>query len=141
MFDLNLSSEDVPVESRTSNSSIVNMETSSSTAGDDEYEESGNRSGFVLKELFPSVSGEAELPQQQCLDLSANYGASNEQSIVVSAQGRSQVKKSRRGPRSRSSQYRGVTFYRRTGRWESHIWDGGKQVYLGKQLFRHLKFC
>lgn len=33
-----------------------------------------------------------------------------------------QVRKSRRGPRSRSSQYRGVTFYRRTGRWESHIW-------------------
>ncbi|KAI7732212.1 hypothetical protein M8C21_023586, partial [Ambrosia artemisiifolia] len=41
------------------------------------------------------------------------------------------VKKSRRGPRPRSSQYRGVTFYRRTGRWESHIWDCGKQVYLG----------
>ncbi|WOL17311.1 AP2-like ethylene-responsive transcription factor TOE3 isoform X3 [Canna indica] len=41
------------------------------------------------------------------------------------------VRKSRRGPRSRSSQYRGVTFYRRTGRWESHIWDCGKQVYLG----------
>ncbi|KAL8152061.1 hypothetical protein V2J09_021869 [Rumex salicifolius] len=41
------------------------------------------------------------------------------------------VKKSRRGPRSRSSQYRGVTYYRRTGRWESHIWDCGKQVYLG----------
>ncbi|KAE8729516.1 Ethylene-responsive transcription factor RAP2-7 [Hibiscus syriacus] len=41
------------------------------------------------------------------------------------------VKKSRRGPRSRSSQYRGVTFYRRNGRWESHIWDRGKQVYLG----------
>ncbi|GJU52697.1 hypothetical protein Tco_1226411, partial [Tanacetum coccineum] len=40
------------------------------------------------------------------------------------------AKKSRRGPRSRSSQYRGVTFYRRTGRWESHIWDCGKQVYL-----------
>lgn len=32
------------------------------------------------------------------------------------------AKKSRRGPRSRSSQFRGVTFYRRTGRWESHIW-------------------
>ncbi|KAF8410097.1 hypothetical protein HHK36_002619 [Tetracentron sinense] len=41
------------------------------------------------------------------------------------------MKKSRRGPRSRSSQFRGVTFYRRTGRWESHIWDCGKQVYLG----------
>ncbi|KAE8731074.1 Ethylene-responsive transcription factor RAP2-7 [Hibiscus syriacus] len=46
-------------------------------------------------------------------------------------QQRQRVKKSRRGPRSRSSQYRGVTFYRRTGRWESHIWDCGKQVYLG----------
>ncbi|RWW08162.1 hypothetical protein GW17_00028425 [Ensete ventricosum] len=33
------------------------------------------------------------------------------------------ARKSRRGPRSRSSQYRGVTFYRRTGRWESHIWS------------------
>ncbi|KAF8731815.1 hypothetical protein HU200_015754 [Digitaria exilis] len=59
---------------------------------------------------------------------------------VVAAQGTAAVaapsspaagKKSRRGPRSRSSQYRGVTFYRRTGRWESHIWDCGKQVYLG----------
>mmetsp|Transcript_7804 Transcript_7804/g.28837 ORF Transcript_7804/g.28837 Transcript_7804/m.28837 type:complete len:530 (-) Transcript_7804:173-1762(-) len=39
--------------------------------------------------------------------------------------------KSRRGPRSSSSKYRGVTFYRRTGRWESHIWDEGRQVYLG----------
>ncbi|OEL29707.1 Floral homeotic protein APETALA 2 [Dichanthelium oligosanthes] len=38
------------------------------------------------------------------------------------AGGASSNKKSRRGPRSRSSQYRGVTFYRRTGRWESHIW-------------------
>ncbi|GMH24590.1 hypothetical protein Nepgr_026433 [Nepenthes gracilis] len=41
------------------------------------------------------------------------------------------MKKIRRGPRSRSSQYRGVTYYRRTGRWESHIWDCGKQIYLG----------
>ncbi|GER42537.1 AP2-like ethylene-responsive transcription factor [Striga asiatica] len=50
---------------------------------------------------------------------------------IYKAPPQSQVKKSRRGPRSRSSQYRGVTFYRRTGRWESHIWDCGKQVYLG----------
>ncbi|XP_074577357.1 APETALA2-like protein 3 isoform X2 [Curcuma longa] len=50
---------------------------------------------------------------------------------VLNQQQQPQVKKSRRGPRSRSSQYRGVTFYRRTGRWESHIWDCGKQVYLG----------
>lgn len=32
------------------------------------------------------------------------------------------MRKNRRGPRPRSSQYRGVTYYRRTGRWESHIW-------------------
>ncbi|KAF7823476.1 ethylene-responsive transcription factor RAP2-7-like isoform X1 [Senna tora] len=51
--------------------------------------------------------------------------------VQVQQQPQPQVKKSRRGPRSRSSQYRGVTFYRRTGRWESHIWDCGKQVYLG----------
>uniref|UniRef100_A0A1D1Y8Y3 Floral homeotic protein APETALA 2 n=2 Tax=Anthurium amnicola TaxID=1678845 RepID=A0A1D1Y8Y3_9ARAE len=57
--------------------------------------------------------------------------------VVMAAAGRTAaevsqtMKKSRRGPRSRSSQYRGVTFYRRTGRWESHIWDCGKQVYLG----------
>lgn len=40
------------------------------------------------------------------------------------------VKKSRRGPRSRSSQYRGVTFYRRTGRWESHIWSASSPLSL-----------
>nr|QRN75488.1 APETALA2 [Equisetum cf. giganteum CZ-2021] len=51
--------------------------------------------------------------------------------IVAPEIGQPAKKKSRRGPRSRSSQYRGVTFYRRTGRWESHIWDCGKQVYLG----------
>ncbi|XP_075474837.1 floral homeotic protein APETALA 2-like isoform X1 [Primulina tabacum] len=47
-------------------------------------------------------------------------------------------RKNRRGPRSRSSQYRGVTFYRRTGRWESHIWDCGKQVYLGGFVAAHV---
>ncbi|XP_054815862.1 ethylene-responsive transcription factor RAP2-7-like isoform X2 [Prosopis cineraria] len=61
-----------------------------------------------------------------------HQGGNGEMKMVqVQQQSRQQVKKSRRGPRSRSSQYRGVTFYRRTGRWESHIWDCGKQVYLG----------
>ncbi|XP_009606014.1 APETALA2-like protein 3 isoform X1 [Nicotiana tomentosiformis] len=138
--------------SGTSNSSIVNIETSS-TAGDDEFFScsddrrrndgyafdilKGNdyeESEFVTKELFPLTGGEAAtelLSRQQWLDLSANYGGPAEQRIVVIPQQRQQVKKSRRGPRSKSSQYRGVTFYRRTGRWESHIWDCGKQVYLG----------
>ncbi|KAK7372910.1 hypothetical protein VNO80_06300 [Phaseolus coccineus] len=34
-------------------------------------------------------------------------------------------------PPSISSQYRGVTFYGRTGRWQSHIWYCGKQLNLG----------
>ncbi|CAK0780184.1 hypothetical protein CVIRNUC_004961 [Coccomyxa viridis] len=38
---------------------------------------------------------------------------------------------SRRGPRGTSSKYRGVTRHRRTKRWEAHIWDDKKQVYLG----------
>ena len=41
------------------------------------------------------------------------------------------AKKARRGPLSRSSAYRGVTFYRRTTRWEAHVWTNGKQQYLG----------
>ena len=40
-------------------------------------------------------------------------------------------KEPRRGPRSKHSPYRGVTCYKRTGRWEAHIWEGGKQLHLG----------
>ncbi|KAK3221894.1 hypothetical protein Dsin_008919 [Dipteronia sinensis] len=58
-------------------------------------------------------------------------GGGSGKSVEAAAAASPAIKKSRRGPRSRSSQYRGVTFYRRTGRWESHIWDSGKQVYLG----------
>lgn len=50
---------------------------------------------------------------------SETLGSGKSMEVSSSAQ---PMKKSRRGPRSRSSQYRGVTFYRRTGRWESHIW-------------------
>lgn len=123
--------------SGSSNSSIVNVETSS-IAGDEnscsnhfigfdiwksngEYEESEKSScGYVMKDFFPA-SGEAR--SIQCLDLSENRNELMEQLIAQQQQQKRQlVKKSRRGPRSRSSQYRGVTFYRRTGRWESHIW-------------------
>lgn len=166
MFDLNLCFEEGVTASEklrelsfgqiensgTSNSSIVNVETSSN-AGDDEFVSCSDHrpdevyafdilraeeNGVVTKELFPLTGGEAaavaEVEKQQWLDLSANYGGVGmEQRIFVAPvqQQRQVVKKSRRGPRSKSSQYRGVTFYRRTGRWESHIWDCGKQVYLG----------
>ncbi|XP_075517315.1 APETALA2-like protein 3 isoform X1 [Primulina tabacum] len=129
--------------SGSSNSSVVNVETSSAAGDEDsssnnlcgfdiwktngEDEEAENRTGgYVMKDFFPAKGA----PRCQLLDLSENYPELAGQRVITQQQ-RRQVKKSRRGPRPRSSQYRGVTFYRRTGRWESHIWDCGKQVYLG----------
>ncbi|KAG8645198.1 ethylene-responsive transcription factor RAP2-7 isoform X2 [Manihot esculenta] len=93
---------------------------------------------FTTRQFFPDKIGNIELDLQsglsktrpQWLKLS-QMEPSSEAELRIVQQKQQQMKKSRRGPRSRSSQYRGVTFYRRTGRWESHIWDCGKQVYLG----------
>ncbi|KAH7537349.1 hypothetical protein FEM48_Zijuj03G0083100 [Ziziphus jujuba var. spinosa] len=76
---------------------------------------------FSDSSVVPAGSGQAEL----------KFIQQKHQKQPQQQQQQPPVRKSRRGPRSRSSQYRGVTFYRRTGRWESHIWDCGKQVYLG----------
>ncbi|OIW11210.1 hypothetical protein TanjilG_28301 [Lupinus angustifolius] len=84
-----------------------------------------NHSHIPTIQLFPPAGDVQQLPEPPCSVIAS-------QRIITSqTQQKQVVKKSRRGPRSRSSQYRGVTFYRRTGRWESHIWDCGKQVYLG----------
>ncbi|XP_043717546.1 APETALA2-like protein 2 isoform X2 [Telopea speciosissima] len=114
---------------------------------DGDEAENGNlttRPGFITRQLFPVSEDRAGHPanagfrsglsssRPHWVGLSvcqADMG--NQQEFKVMPPQQQQVKKSRRGPRSRSSQYRGVTFYRRTGRWESHIWDCGKQVYLG----------
>lgn len=120
--------------SGSSNSSLINVETSSAAGDDDstsnnlcgfdiwrtngEDEDTENRTGgYVMKDFFPDKAA----PQCRMLDLSENYRELAGQREITQHQ-RLQVKKSRRGPRPRSSQYRGVTFYRRTGRWESHIW-------------------
>ncbi|KAI8573762.1 hypothetical protein RHMOL_Rhmol01G0301300 [Rhododendron molle] len=134
------------VESGTSNSSLLNADASSSAGDDDscsttrdafafnfgilkvgggEFNENpGTRSEFVTRQLFPVTGDCGELTQGQSsvspnwVDLSfdrARHGGVQEVSRLMEKQ---QVKKSRRGPRSRSSQYRGVT-------------DCGKQVYLG----------
>ncbi|XP_057549415.1 APETALA2-like protein 3 [Amaranthus tricolor] len=83
--------------------------------------------GFVTKDFFPlsAIPGQGQSQNHPVM------GLVEVRSLITQNHQSQQVKKSRRGPRSRSSQYRGVTFYRRTGRWESHIWDNGKQVYLG----------
>lgn len=93
-----------------------------------------NRSELVTRKLFP-VSGDGESTQcQRSVTFAANLvdlsfgqpgsgGIGDMRVVQQHPLLPQQVKKSRRGPRSRSSQYRGVTFYRRTGRWESHIWS------------------
>ncbi|KAK1396356.1 Ethylene-responsive transcription factor RAP2-7 [Heracleum sosnowskyi] len=106
---------------------------------------------LVTRQLFPvsrvetwNTSRELDV-ESQWLNLSVVSEPSHNQATVVLVDDKNtmppppppppppkvRVNKSRRGPRSRSSQFRGVTFYRRTGRWESHIWDCGRQVYLG----------
>ncbi|XP_030546191.1 APETALA2-like protein 1 isoform X2 [Rhodamnia argentea] len=132
-------------ESGTSNSSIVNAdagddESSSARAGD-LYTfqfgimkvDGGQNDSVETKELFP-LKGEECAPLEKPMELSFGNGGSGREGSharVMPQQQSQQVKKSRRGPKSKSSEFRGVTFYRRTGRWESHIWDCGKQVYLG----------
>ncbi|KAF0908265.1 hypothetical protein E2562_023883 [Oryza meyeriana var. granulata] len=105
-------------------------------------DEDGCSPPVMTRQLFPSpaasvvvaVAGDGSPPPTPAAGegtwqrRAADLGVAQSQRSPAGAAG---GKKSRRGPRSRSSQYRGVTFYRRTGRWESHIWDCGKQVYLG----------
>ncbi|XP_039041448.1 ethylene-responsive transcription factor RAP2-7-like isoform X2 [Hibiscus syriacus] len=147
-------------ESETSNSSIVNDdgESCSTRANGDAFTLSfdilrvGSGGGenenedapvVVTKELFPvkGVGADFRGPEGQSsgnctnnnkwIDLSCDGKEVGHPQVMQQQPSQTALKKSRRGPRSRSSQYRGVTFYRRTGRWESHIWDCGKQVYLG----------
>lgn len=117
---------------------------SGNTYDEDRRSQNLTQSEFVTRHLFPmsqeggEESGRLNQGQQaNSLLLCPNTNELQEMRLVQVQQQKPTVqpnlvgKKSRRGPRSRSSQYRGVTFYRRTGRWESHIWDCGKQVYLG----------
>ena len=51
--------------------------------------------------------------------------------VLDGSAGGSKSVQRRRGPRSPASNYRGVSCYKRTGRWEAHIWDSGRQKHLG----------
>ncbi|KAJ8631477.1 hypothetical protein MRB53_024800 [Persea americana] len=107
--------------------------------GEEGEEDNGVSREVVTRELFPVGGGAGDGFRSTESSSRPHWAAhgfcradAGEQMLgKVVAQPPPAAKKSRRGPRSRSSQYRGVTFYRRTGRWESHIWDCGKQVYLG----------
>ncbi|KFK33943.1 ethylene-responsive transcription factor rap2-7 [Arabis alpina] len=129
------------VESVTSNSSVVNADALSSCI-DGEDDSCSTR---AVTFHFEILKGKGEEEEEEEEEGPSSWAHSSKSSVDISflggggSSGRDRVvekpslpvKKSRRGPRSKSSQYRGVTFYRRTGRWESHIWDCGKQVYLG----------
>ncbi|KAL3523411.1 hypothetical protein ACH5RR_016245 [Cinchona calisaya] len=114
--------------------SILNCTDVIQIVDDEEDEVLMTRRPFPVPKKEP-FSLPAARPAQQWLKLSVPEAAVGPVKIGVynnkGGQQQQVKKKSRRGPRSRSSQYRGVTFYKRTGRWESHIWDCGKQVYLG----------
>nr|QRN75528.1 APETALA2 [Oncidium hybrid cultivar] len=137
MWDLNgLPEQDKALKVQVEEISSGSGSTENSTSSSIEESFSGESEAIVTHQFFPMREVQLEEP---FLSLGTG-GGSPEKKIsppsmvagVVKKMMISQpVKKSRRGPRSRSSQYRGVTFYRRTGRWESHIWDCGKQVYLG----------
>ncbi|KAM1648223.1 hypothetical protein ACFX1Q_010263 [Malus domestica] len=117
------------------NSATLNFLAPNDDVSADHYDGRRTIQLFPLAQSVRSSSSSSSASKKQWLGLSSGsrlelepiYYAPAKQWIAPPQQ----VKKSRRGPRSRSSQYRGVTFYRRTGRWESHIWDCGKQVYLG----------
>ncbi|XP_010548422.1 PREDICTED: floral homeotic protein APETALA 2-like isoform X2 [Tarenaya hassleriana] len=85
----------------------------------------------VTRQFFPEAEGSGGPGFPRAHWFGVKFCQSDLTGSAKPAEMAQPLKKSRRGPRSRSSQYRGVTFYRRTGRWESHIWDCGKQVYLG----------
>ncbi|PVH35945.1 hypothetical protein PAHAL_7G315300 [Panicum hallii] len=101
----------------------------------DEDSAAAGADAVVTRQFFPAPAVAAAGARAGWLRLSAAApppaAGANGATAAGPAGATVSSKKSRRGPRSRSSQYRGVTFYRRTGRWESHIWDCGKQVYLG----------
>lgn len=158
MWDLNDSPEQRnDVESDDDKGKRVgSVSNSSSSAVEDDAERSGGRKrtnkifGFsvhddpssppVTRQFFPLGGGgiPPEFPRAHWVGV--KFGAGNA-IMGKTADAVQPLKKSRRGPRSRSSQYRGVTFYRRTGRWESHIWDCGKQVYLGGFDTAHAAAC
>ncbi|EXB29001.1 AP2-like ethylene-responsive transcription factor TOE2 [Morus notabilis] len=129
MLGLNLS----VASSDTASDSAEKLLESSFSFDDDYYCSSSSEVDRVRTiDLFPITGGDpsekeknsSSSSRREWLGLSTNATASfwegsfgGPTPAAVAA-----MKKSRRGPRSRSSQYRGVTFYRRTGRWESQIW-------------------
>ncbi|CAL9222316.1 unnamed protein product [Arabidopsis halleri] len=128
-------------ESVTSNSSAVNAEASSCIDGEDELcstrtvkfqfeirkggeEDDDERSAVMTKEFFPVAKGmdfmdSSAQSSRSTVDISFQRGKQGGDFIGSGSGG--DASRVMQPPSQPSSQYRGVTFYRRTGRWESHI--------------------
>ncbi|KAJ6795029.1 putative AP2-like ethylene-responsive transcription factor TOE3 isoform X2 [Iris pallida] len=130
MLDLNDSPEGQQANNMSSSSSAAAADAASSSSDGDD---GSTVDVLVTRQFFPAVDGaDGTASTGKLLPLPrAHWMGVQFRQSEKPVEASQPSKKSRRGPRSRSSQYRGVTFYRRTGRWESHIWDCGKQVYLG----------
>jgi AP2-like factor, euAP2 lineage len=124
VLDLNVES---PADSGTSSSSVLNSGDGGFRFGllgsADDEDCSGELAapspgGFTTRQLFPVPP-----PPAQPAEPVPVWQPRRAEDLGVAQRPVVPAKKTRRGPRSRSSQYRGVTFYRRTGRWESHIWS------------------
>jgi AP2-like factor, euAP2 lineage len=109
--------------------SSASAEGDSDAVGVDEDDDATPPPQLVTRELFRAATGPASSGQPHWAELGF-FRAETQPNIRILPHQHAPPpaqppapKKSRRGPRSRSSQYRGVTFYRRTGRWESHIWS------------------
>jgi len=80
---------------------------------------------IFLQEIFLDLQG-----------LSDSGTAEQSDGDVVGKNSKTVVLRKRSGPKSRSSAYKGVTQYKKTGRWEAHIWlpnpnGRGSQRHLG----------
>lgn len=75
------------------------------------------------------ISSEAK-PNDAYKESSHTYRRSSTSSSSLLGKRDSEGRRS--NPINRSGcRYRGVTHHARTNRYESHIWDEGKQIYLG----------
>ena len=89
---------------------------------------SGEDSNNVRASYFGDEGPRADA---DCFEEVQKMSYNNELQLHLPEQSNNKRRARRRGPRSRSSGYRGVTCYRRTGRWEAHIWEERRQIHLG----------
>eukprot|EP00850_Spirogloea_muscicola_P002626 SM000010S04264 [mRNA] locus=s10:652312:655396:+ [translate_table: standard] len=53
-----------------------------------------------------------------------------QQELTLLSPGPSTTEMTQRSQGTSTSSYRGVTRHRRTGKWEAHLWEAGRQIYL-----------